>query len=127
MTTSQGSEDPVILIVEEEATERAAIAEHLTTAGFAVLQADTTDDALALLESRTDLRALVTDAHLPGRIDGSELARTIRSRRPDLPVILMSGHSDLRDDELPAGVEFISKPYLLDRLAPTLRRLLEAT
>jgi CheY-like chemotaxis protein len=130
MTTGQGAKDrgtkdPVILVVEEEAMERAAIAEHLEGAGFAVLQADSTDEALELLDG-ADLRALVTDAHLPGRMDGSELARTIRGRRPDLPVILMSGHSDLRDDELPEGVEFISKPYLLDRLVPTLRRLLEA-
>ena len=124
MALNQGTEDPVILVVEEEAMESAAIAEHLESAGFAVLQADSTDEAEAMLEKRADVAALVTDAHLPGRMDGSELARAIRGRRPDLLVILMSGHSDLRDDEMPEGVEFISKPYLLDRLAPTLRRLL---
>ena len=79
-----------------------------------------------MLEARSDLRGLVTDAHLPGRIDGSELARLARDRFPGVTVVLMSGHSDLRDDEMPEGVEFISKPYLLDRLAPTLRRLIGA-
>jgi DNA-binding NtrC family response regulator len=126
MRTSGSAQRPVILVVEEEAAERVAIAEHLGEAGFDVLEAGDTDEALALLERRSDVQGLVTDAHLPGRLDGSELARTVRDRRPGIRVVLMSGHSDLRDDEMPDGVEFVSKPYLLDRLAPTLRRLIEA-
>lgn len=124
MNPSGSSQRPVILVVEEEAVERAAIAENLEASGFAVAEAEGSDEALALLEARSDLRGLVTDAHLPGRIDGSELARLARDRFPGVTVVLMSGHSDLRDDEMPEGVEFISKPYLLDRLAPTLRRLI---
>ena len=126
MSTSGSAQRPVILVVEEEAVERAAIAEHLGEAGFDVIEAEGTDAALATLERRSDVQGLVTDAHLPGRLDGSELARTVRDRRPGVRVVLMSGHSDLRDDEMPEGVEFISKPYLLDRLASTLRRLIEA-
>jgi DNA-binding NtrC family response regulator len=126
MSTSGSAPRPVILVVEEEAVERVAIAEHLAEAGFDVIEAEDTDEALAVLERRSDVKGLVTDAHLPGRIDGSELAQAVRDRRPGVRVVLMSGHSDLRDDELPEGVEFISKPYVLDRLAPTLRRLIEA-
>jgi DNA-binding NtrC family response regulator len=126
MSTSGSAPRPVILVVEEEAAERVAIAEHLGEAGFDVLEAEDTNEALAVLERRSDVKGLVTDAHLPGRLDGSELARTVRDRWPGVRVVLMSGHSDLRDDEMPEGVEFISKPYLLDRLAPTLRRLIEA-
>jgi DNA-binding NtrC family response regulator len=124
MSTSGSAQRPVILVVEEEVAERVAIAEHLGEAGFDVVEAEDTDEALAVLERRSDVRGLVTDAHLPGRIDGSELARTVRDRRPGVRVVLISGHSDLRDDEMPEGVEFVSKPYLLDRLAPTLRRLM---
>ena len=126
MSTSGSAPRPVILVVEEEAMERVAIAEHLAEAGFDVIEAEDTDGALAVLERRSDVKGLVTDAHLPGRIDGSGLAQAVRDRRPGVRVVLMSGHSDLRDDELPEGVEFISKPYVLDRLAPTLRRLIEA-
>jgi DNA-binding NtrC family response regulator len=124
MSTSGSAQRPVILVVEEEVSERVAIAEHLGEAGFDVVEAEDTDEALAVLERRSDVRGLVTDAHLPGRIDGSELARAVRDRRPGVRVVLISGHSDLRDDEMPEGVEFVSKPYLLDRLAPTLRRLM---
>ena len=124
MSTSGSAPRPVILVVEEEAAERVAIAEHLREAGFDVVEAEDTDEALAVLERRSDVRGLVTDAHLPGRIDGSELARTVRDRRPGVRVVLISGHSDLRDDEMPEGVEFVSTPYLFDRLAPTLRRLM---
>ena len=124
MTSSGSAQRPVILVVEEEAAERVAIAEHLGEAGFDVVEAEDTDEALAVLERRSDVRGLVTDAHLPGRLEGSELARVVRDRFPSVTVVLMSGHSDLRDDEMPGGVEFISKPYLFDRLAPTLRRLI---
>lgn len=118
-----GDGRPTVLVVEEETHEREAIADQLAAAGFAVTGVDTTDEALAILESRA-MAALVTDAHLPGRIDGHELARLVRERHPGMAVVMMSGHSDASSGPLPEGAAFVAKPYVLEHLVPTLRRMI---
>jgi DNA-binding NtrC family response regulator len=118
---------PLILILEEETHERQAIADNLRETGFAVLEAENSDSALGFLESRSDMRGFVADAHVPGSIDGFELARMVRERWPNLAVVMMSGHSDARSGPVPDGAEFVAKPYLFSHLAPTLRRLLAGT
>jgi CheY-like chemotaxis protein len=115
---------PLIIVLEEEADERAVLIEYLEDAGFGVLEADDSDKALALLKSSRAVKGLVSDAHVPGRIDGFELVEQVRRERPDLAVVLMSGHSDDTSGPLPEGVDFINKPNLLEYLAPTLRRLI---
>ena len=79
-----------------------------------------------MLEERPDVRALVTDAHVPGCMDGFELAEVARTRWPHLGVVMMSGRSDATSGPVPKGAEFISKPYLRSHLAPTLRRMTRA-
>jgi CheY-like chemotaxis protein len=116
---------PLVLLVEEETHERVAITEHLSGGGYAVLEAEDTDQALSLLQHRSDVRALVTDAHVPGQIDGFELAGVVRERWPQVGVVLMSGHSDASSGPVPEGGEFISKPYLFSYLVPTLERLIQ--
>ena len=69
----------------------------------------------------------MTDAHVPGQIDGSELARVVRERWPEMAVVMMSGHSDPSSGPLPEGVEFVAKPYLTDRLVPASRTLLKGS
>ena len=113
----------IVILVEEETHERLYIAQHLAENGFGVLQAEDSDAALTLLESSDRVDALVTDAHVPGQIDGFELARLARDRWPDIAVVMMSGHSDASSGPLPAGSEFVAKPYLTDRLVPALNSL----
>jgi DNA-binding response OmpR family regulator len=124
MNPPEANERPLILLVEEETHERVFIAEHLTNAGFQVLEAEDADAALDLLEGEAEVHGLVTDAHVPGEIDGFELARVGRERWPDMAVVMMSGHSDASSGPLPEGSEFVAKPYLTDRLVPALRTLL---
>jgi DNA-binding NtrC family response regulator len=116
----------VVLLLEEETMEREAFSEYLERAGYAVLGACDCDEALSVLEERPDVRALVTDAHVPGCMDGFELAEVARTRWPHLAVVMMSGHSDATSGPIPEGAEFIGKPYLLSQLAPTLRRMTKA-
>jgi CheY-like chemotaxis protein len=114
----------VVILVEEEAQQRAVLVEYLDQAGFAVLEADDSATGLALLAKTDRVRGFVTDAHVPGGIDGSELAARVRRDRPDVAVVLTSGHSDPTSGPVPDGVTFINKPNLLEYLAPTLRRLI---
>ncbi len=75
---------PMVLVVEEETHERVAIREYLDGVGYEVLEAEDTGEALSLLQQRSDLQALVTDAHVPGQIDGFELAQVVRERWPQI-------------------------------------------
>ena len=113
----------LVILVEEELDERSAMTRLLSEAGFSVAAADTTDEALHLLESLREASVLVTDAHVPGAIDGWELAHRARHLRPTLAVVLMSGHSDHTSGPLPDGAEFILKPNVVANLVPTLQRL----
>lgn len=114
-----------VLVVEEETHEREAILEHLAEAGFAAQGVESADEALALLDGRS-FAALVTDAHLPGRVEGYELARIARERFPAMAVVMMSGHSDASSGPLPDGAAFVAKPYVLEHLVPTLRGQMSA-
>ena len=124
MTTTQSEQRPLVLVVEEETHERVFIVGHLTEAGYEVIEAEDADTALRLVESRSELTAIVTDAHVPGKIDGHELASEVRKRWPRLGVVLMSGHSDASSGPLPEGSEFVAKPHLTSRLVPALQALL---
>ncbi|GJD66072.1 response regulator [Methylobacterium frigidaeris] len=123
MTDIDPEQQRAVILVEEEADEREAIAALLIEAGFKVAQAATTDEGLALLTTHKAAAALVTDAHVPGSIDGWELAQEARQRWPEMAVILTSGHSDATSGPLPDGAEFVLKPDIVGTLAPMLRRL----
>ena len=114
----------VIILVEEDTRQRQDILGYLNKE-FRVFEAGETDGALALLEARADVQGLVTDAHVTGTLDGYELARLVRQRWPDIAIVMMSGHSDASSGPVPDGAEFVAKPYLLEHLAPTLRRMIE--
>jgi len=122
-----GDQRAVIILVEEERDQRQAITGLLAQAGFSVAAAGTTDEALHLLEVTPDAAGLVTDAHVPGGIDGWELAQRARARRPGLAVILMSGHSDPSSGPLPEGAAFVLKPNVPASLATTLREMIGET
>jgi DNA-binding response OmpR family regulator len=124
MASSEQHGKPMILLVEDEPSEREPIARHLREHGFSVEVVDDSDAALALLKKRSDIRGLVTDAHVPGKIDGFELAALVRERWPDLAVVMMSGHSDESSGPIPDGGDFVSKPYLFSHLVPALNRLM---
>ncbi|HLM41961.1 MAG TPA: response regulator [Microvirga sp.] len=124
MASSEQHGKPMILLVEDEPSEREPIARHLREHGFSVEVVDDSDAALALLKKRSDIRGLVTDAHVPGKIDGFELAALVRERWPELAVVMMSGHSDESSGPIPDGGDFVSKPYLFSHLVPALNRLM---
>lgn len=125
MNKNSSDERAVVLLLEEETMEREAFSDYLKRAGYEVVSTCDCDEALAVLEERPDVRAFVTDAHVPGCMDGFELAEVARTRWPHLAVVLMSGRSD-NCGLAPNGAEFISKPYLMGRLAPILERMMQA-
>lgn len=121
---SQPTAKPRILVVEDEYLVRLTLIEALLDEGFDVLEAETGDAALVLLEGDPAIVLLLTDVQLPGSLDGLGLADLARRARPELPAIFVSG----RPDMVVASVtsprdQFIPKPYVPAEVATAARRL----
>jgi CheY-like chemotaxis protein len=71
-----------VLIVEDEFLLRAEAADFFEESGFTVYKASHADEAIALLELHDDIRAVFTDIHMPGSMDGLKLAHYVRGRWP---------------------------------------------
>ncbi len=119
------SNGELVLVVEDEKVVRHVVVEVLNQLGYAVLEADDADAALAAIESRGNLHMLISDIGLPG-MNGRQLADLLRERQPDLKVLLMTGYA--ADASLttgfPVGMELITKPFTVNALADRLRRML---
>lgn len=109
-------------MVEDEPIQRMALHDTIEEAGFEVLEAWDAASAVAVLESRTDVRLVVTDVEMPGSMDGMRLAAAVRDRWPPIEIVLVSALRPPRPDELPARSKFIPKPIRTDVLLGTLRR-----
>lgn len=103
---------PVILVVEDEPDERFLAAEMLEDTGFEVVEAETAERALAILEQRGDDVAVVfSDVRTPGKIGGFELARIIGVTWPRIRILLTSGDASDQPSDLRITATFIPKPW----------------
>ncbi len=112
-----------MLVVEDEPLLRMLAMDVAEEAGFCVIAAANADDAVLILESRTDIRVVFTDIDMPGSLDGMKLAASIRDRWPPIHIILTSGHAKPLPAELPEGSVFFAKPYRQDRVMEAMRRM----
>jgi PAS domain S-box-containing protein len=115
-----------VLVVEDDALVRAALAATLRDLGYGTVEAQDADAALAVLESGAAVDVVLTDLTMPGSMDGLGFARIARARRPGLPVVLITGHLDPMHGVrgVPEGVGFVQKPHRRGRLAAVLQRAL---
>ena len=102
---------PHVLVVEDELLVRMSTVATFEDLGCEVLEAASTDDAMAILNLNPSLRLLFTDIQLPGTVDGLELARMVRRQWPNICIVLSSGRVLRPEASLPDGVRFIAKPY----------------
>ncbi|MGA3397781.1 MAG: PAS domain S-box protein [Acetobacteraceae bacterium] len=84
-----------ILLVEDNPEVAAVTAQMLTAMGFTVESADRARKALALLDANRTFDLLLTDVVMPEGMTGLDLAKTVRSRLPNLPILLISGYNDV--------------------------------
>ncbi|HEY4941450.1 MAG TPA: response regulator [Rhizomicrobium sp.] len=113
----------MVLVVESEALIRMSAVHIVQDAGFATLDAGNADEAIAMLESRGDIRAVFTDINMTGSMNGLRLAHAIRGRWPPIHLIVASGRKVPAEGELPANGRFILKPYTPEHVAAVLREL----
>ena len=98
-----------------------AAVDMVEDAGFDAVEAENADEAVRILEARTDIRIVITDIDMPGSINGLKLAASVRDRWPPIDIIIMSGHVKPRPEDLPPRSVFFSKPYDEGRVAATLK------
>jgi CheY-like chemotaxis protein len=97
---------PAVLVVEDEMLLRMRAVDMVEDAGFTPIEAINADEALAILESRSDIELLFTDIQMPGSMDGLKLAYAVHERWPLIKIILVSGQLKLTDDDKPADSRF---------------------
>jgi CheY-like chemotaxis protein len=119
-------ENPVLLVVENAAVIRMNIVQVAQDSGFEVLDAANADEAIEILESRNDIRAVFTTVRMPGSMDGLRLANTIRHRWPSIRLLVTSGLDVSNHPDFPIKGQFIQKPYENGQIAAALRGVLDA-
>ena len=100
-----------VLLVEDEALVRWATAAVLREAGYRVLDVGSADEALPILEERSDIAVVFTDINMPGDMDGQALAFEVMRRWPCIGLLVASGDVRTRSPRLPDGSRFLAKPY----------------
>jgi CheY-like chemotaxis protein len=108
-TTLQPVAPLTILVVDDDALVLANTSAMLEDLGHTVLQAPTGHDALALLQTGHRVDLVITDHAMPG-MTGAQLASTLRSERPELPILLVSGYADIPADT-PDQLRKLNKPF----------------
>lgn len=114
-----------LLLVEDEDMVRTVAERALTRHGYDVLTAHNGEEGLQILKSRNDIDLLVSDVVMPV-MDGPSLGRQARALYPDLPIIFMSGYAEehLRDSIDLDQIEFLPKPFSVQRLAEIVKQVL---
>lgn len=126
MAQSQPFQRQTILVVEDEPLLRMAAADFVEDAGFDVVDVANADEAVTVLESRMDIRVVLTDIDMPGSMNGLKLAAAIRDRWPPIDIVIVSGHVRPKLSDLPPRSLFFSKPYDETKVAAALRELVAA-
>jgi CheY-like chemotaxis protein len=115
-----------VLVVEDDVLVRMHGVDILEDAGFTVLEAETADEAITLLQGQEDVHLLFSDIDMPGSMNGLELAQLVRDRWPKVRLLLTSGHHHIAGDALPEHGRFVRKPWTRERLIATIQATLDA-
>jgi signal transduction histidine kinase/CheY-like chemotaxis protein len=117
-----------VLLVEDDDEVARLVGEMLDQLGYGVVRVASAKAALGALADSRPIQLVFSDVMMPGGMNGFELAREIRKRRRELPVLLTSGYSEAagRGGEA-EGVRILPKPYRLDELSAALGALAAAS
>jgi len=112
-----------VLVVEDNPAVRQVAISTLRSLGFDVIEADTGDAAATLLKANDRVRLVLSDVRMPGGLSGIDLARFIKSEKPDVQVLLTTGYVD--GEETIEDIELLYKPYRATDLAEKIQALLD--
>jgi CheY-like chemotaxis protein len=95
-------------------------------AGFTAVEAVNADEALSILEARSDIALLFSDIQMPGSMDGLKLAYAVHARWPSIKIILVSGQVSLSDADMPTDSLFFGKPLDVKQMIAELQAMVGA-
>jgi CheY-like chemotaxis protein len=114
---------PVILVVEDEAVVRLMAIIVAEESGFEALSAATADEAIKILEFRSDIRLVFTDVNMPGSMNGLRLAHAVRGRWPPVELLVTSAVGNITAKDLPQRGRFLPKPYDVAKLSEAFQEM----
>ncbi len=112
-----------VLLVEDNPEVVRTASSLLNESGHSVVAVSSADEALQQLEAGEGFDLLWSDIMMPGSMNGLDLARAVRERRPDLPVLLSTGYSPVAEQAEKEGFALLRKPYRRPELAAALLSL----
>src|SRR3954463_7929720 len=118
------SNPAVVLVVEDELLLRMRAVDMVEDAGFTSVEAVDADEAVAILESRSDIALMFSDIQMPGTMDGLTLAHIVHKRWPPIRIILVSGQLKLETFDMPPGSRFFGKPLEADVMMAQMRNMI---
>lgn len=123
---NQVESTPTILVVEDDQLIQSVVEDALTDGGFEVSIFASGEEAVAAL-SQTTFRAVVSDIHLSGKMEGWDVARAARENDPAIPVIYMTGKAgeEWSAKGVPNSV-LLTKPFAPAQLVTAVSQLLNA-
>ena len=114
----------VVLVVEDEMLLRISAVDMVEDAGYTSVEAVNADEAVAILESRSDIALLFSDIQMPGSMDGLKLAQTVHNRWSPIKIILVSGQLKFSGIDLPLGSRFFGKPLEAEVMIAQMRSMI---
>ena len=114
----------IVLVVEDDLILRMRAIDMVDDAGYVSVEAVDADEALAILQSRSDIALLFTDIQMPGSMDGLELAHAVRERWPLIKIIIVSGQLKLSSSQLPRGSRFFGKPLVSSQMIAAMQNMI---
>ena len=115
-----GERSGLVLLVEDDNEVAALTREMLCTLGFTVIHAASPAAALGALADARSVDFVLSDIMMPGDMSGLDLAREIRRRQPNLPVVLTTGYAEAASGMNVDEFELLLKPYSAEALADAL-------
>ena len=116
----EGARRGHVLLVEDDKEVAALTREMLSSLGFAVTHVTGAEAALGALANARAIDVVLSDIMMPGGVSGLELAREIKERHPNLPVILTTGYVEAAARMKDGEFRLLLKPYSLEALADAL-------
>jgi signal transduction histidine kinase len=114
-----------VLLVEDDDEVAALVGEMLTQLGFEATRAASGVAALGALTNGRAVDLVFSDIMMPGGMNGVDLAREVKRRRPGLPILLTTAYAAAsRHDAEAEGIALLPKPYRLEDLAVATRTAL---
>jgi DNA-binding NtrC family response regulator len=114
-----------ILIVEDEVLIRMSSAATLEDAGYRILEACSSAEAIEILSANADVNVLMTDVQMPGLMNGLGLVAHVHRDYPDIRAIVVSGNTSAEEACNAGAIGFLPKPYMADSLVRAMHDLLQ--